>query len=168
MAQVGSTSCHIELMISTPSQQRITTRLWEQVHCHRISTVFYPKRSTDLPFRMMLVPPLYLKFFVSAPICALNMVRATNSLNTPVSYPTLFYSDPNRGHLLEAGFPQATVSLLEGYAEHLPPQPQVNPLSLSISHLQVIKTAIGFLLNSSLGYGVSHASQTRCTLVFTS
>ncbi|KAG6376111.1 hypothetical protein JVT61DRAFT_2083 [Boletus reticuloceps] len=60
--------------------------------------------------------------------------------------------DQNRGQLLEAGFPQATVSLLEGYAEHLPTQPQANPLPLSISHLQVIKTAIGFLLNSSLGY----------------
>ena len=66
-----------------------------------------------------------------------------------------FHPDQNRGQLLEAGFPQATVSLLEGYAEHLPTKPQVIPLPLSPLHLQVIKTAIGFLLNSSLGYGLS-------------
>ncbi|KIJ06186.1 hypothetical protein PAXINDRAFT_20608 [Paxillus involutus ATCC 200175] len=60
--------------------------------------------------------------------------------------------DQNRGQLLEAGFPQAVVSLLEGYADNVPPEPQVDPLPLSISHLQVIKTAIGVLLNSSLGY----------------
>lgn len=70
-------------------------------------------------------------------------------------YLVYFLSDQNRGQLLEAGFPQVVVSLLEGYADHLPTQPQVNPLPLSTSHLQVIKTAIGFLLNSSLGYGVS-------------
>ncbi|KAF9227969.1 hypothetical protein BS17DRAFT_774550 [Gyrodon lividus] len=60
--------------------------------------------------------------------------------------------DRNRGQLLEAGFPQAVVSLLEGYADNLPPEAQTDPLPLSISHLQVIKTAVGVLLNSSLGY----------------
>ncbi|KIJ69418.1 hypothetical protein HYDPIDRAFT_80271 [Hydnomerulius pinastri MD-312] len=60
--------------------------------------------------------------------------------------------DQNRGQFLEAGFPQAIVSLLEGYADTVPPGPQADPLPLSISHLQVIKTAIGVLLNAALGY----------------
>ncbi|KAG5727645.1 hypothetical protein E4T56_gene12251 [Termitomyces sp. T112] len=60
--------------------------------------------------------------------------------------------DENRGRLLEAGFPQAIVSLLEGYAENLPPPPHTRPLELSISHLRVIKTSIGALLNASIGY----------------
>ncbi|KAG8217480.1 hypothetical protein J3R82DRAFT_5625 [Butyriboletus roseoflavus] len=82
-----------------------------------------------------------------------NDTRATAVLEIlRVSANLCVEHDQNRGQLLEAGFPQATVSLLEGYADQLPTQPQVNPLPLSISHLQVIKTAIGFLLNSSLGY----------------
>ncbi|KAF8559536.1 hypothetical protein OG21DRAFT_1430391 [Imleria badia] len=82
-----------------------------------------------------------------------NDTRATTVLEIlRVSANLCVEHDQNRGQLLEAGFPQATVSLLEGYAEHLPTQPQVNPLPLSTLHLQVIKTAIGFLLNSSLGY----------------
>ena len=72
-----------------------------------------------------------------------------------MQYSVYFHSDQNRGQLLEAGFPQATVSLLEGYADQLPAGSQFNPLPLAILHLQVIRTAIGFLLNSSLGYGVS-------------
>lgn len=60
--------------------------------------------------------------------------------------------DQNRGNLLEAGFPQAVVSLLEGYSELAPSSPRANPLPLSIPHLEVIKTAIGVLLNTSLGF----------------
>lgn len=64
--------------------------------------------------------------------------------------------DENRGHLLEAGFPQEIVLLLEGYAGTIPKDvsfPQ-EPLPLSISHLKVVKTAIGVLLNATIGYGV--------------
>lgn len=60
--------------------------------------------------------------------------------------------DQNRGNLLEAGFPQAVVSLLEGYSELVPSGPQADPLPLSIPHLEVIKIAIGVLLNTSLGF----------------
>lgn len=45
------------------------------------------------------------------------------------------------------------VSLLEGYAEQLPASPQETPLQLAVPHLKVIKTAIGVVLNLSLGYG---------------
>jgi len=61
--------------------------------------------------------------------------------------------DENRGRLLEAGFPQATVSLLEGYAESIPPPPHTQPLDLPVAHIKVIRTAIGALLNASIGYG---------------
>ncbi|TDL27510.1 hypothetical protein BD410DRAFT_782602 [Rickenella mellea] len=58
----------------------------------------------------------------------------------------------NRGYLLEAGFPQTTLSLLEAYADIVPAVPQTNPVVFSIKDLKVIKTAIGELLNASLGY----------------
>ncbi|KAG2150630.1 uncharacterized protein EDB93DRAFT_1240183 [Suillus bovinus] len=60
--------------------------------------------------------------------------------------------DQNRGHLLEAGFPQAVVSLLEGYTDTLPEEPQADPFPMSIAHLQVVKTAVGVLLNATLTY----------------
>ncbi|KAJ7063257.1 hypothetical protein C8F01DRAFT_1132210 [Mycena amicta] len=60
--------------------------------------------------------------------------------------------DENRGHLLEAGPPQAIVSLLEGYAESIPNPPTATPLPLAIPHLKVVRTAIGALLNVSLNY----------------
>ncbi|KAJ3545357.1 hypothetical protein NMY22_g2475 [Coprinellus aureogranulatus] len=60
--------------------------------------------------------------------------------------------DPNRGYLLDAGLPQVIVNLLEGYAERTPSPASVVPLDLTVSHLHVIRTAIGVLLNASLGY----------------
>ena len=64
-------------------------------------------------------------------------------------------TDDNRGHLLEAGLPQAIVSLLEGYSEHVVPPLRQPPLPLSILHLKVIRTAVGVLLNASINYGRS-------------
>ncbi|KAI0361987.1 hypothetical protein OH77DRAFT_1389137 [Trametes cingulata] len=59
--------------------------------------------------------------------------------------------DSNRGVLLDAGFPQTVVSLLESYAESVKPaQREASPIS--IPDLKVVKTAIGFLLNASVGY----------------
>ncbi|KAG6911492.1 hypothetical protein DXG01_014566 [Tephrocybe rancida] len=69
--------------------------------------------------------------------------------------------DDNRGRLLEAGLPQAIVSLLEGYAERAPPPPHTRPIDLSIPHLKVIKTSIGALLNASVGYDHQDAVQFR-------
>ena len=64
-------------------------------------------------------------------------------------------TDDNRGHLLEAGLPQAIVSLLEGYSEHVVPPLRQPPLPLPILHLKVIRTAVGVLLNASINYGRS-------------
>ncbi|KAH9946201.1 uncharacterized protein BXZ73DRAFT_86375 [Epithele typhae] len=50
--------------------------------------------------------------------------------------------DENRGYLLEAGFPQTVVTLLP--AQHTP-----HPC---LSRSEIVKTAIGFLLNASVGY----------------
>ncbi|TFY83894.1 hypothetical protein EWM64_g117 [Hericium alpestre] len=58
--------------------------------------------------------------------------------------------DANRGHLLDAKFPQTVVSILEGYAELIGQFPDILPLS--IPQLKVIKTCIGLLLNASVGY----------------
>lgn len=64
--------------------------------------------------------------------------------------------DGNRAHLLEAGFPQALVSLLEGYAEIISPLPNTKIISIPLPNLKVIRTAIGVLLNASIGFGTTH------------
>lgn len=61
--------------------------------------------------------------------------------------------DENRAALLEVGFPQAVMTLLEGYAETIPSPPDLRPLSLSIPHLKIVRTSIGVLLNASIGFG---------------
>jgi hypothetical protein len=63
-------------------------------------------------------------------------------------------ADANREALLEAGFIRAVLSLLERDAENISVA-QSTPIPLSIPHLKVIKTAIGVLLNASVGYGMS-------------
>jgi hypothetical protein len=61
--------------------------------------------------------------------------------------------DENRAALLEVGFPQAVMTLLEGYAETIPSPPDPRPLPLSIPHLKIVRTSIGVLLNASIGFG---------------
>ena len=61
--------------------------------------------------------------------------------------------DENRGALLEAGFPQATSALLENYVELIPQPPSQRPFPFTAPHLYIIRSAIGVLLNSSVGYG---------------
>lgn len=63
--------------------------------------------------------------------------------------------DENRGHLLEAGFPQEVVSLLEAYAGTISKDANSprEPLPLSVPHLKIVKTSIGMLLNVTIGYG---------------
>ncbi|KAF5365667.1 hypothetical protein D9758_003317 [Tetrapyrgos nigripes] len=60
--------------------------------------------------------------------------------------------DENRMLLLDANIPQALLSLLEAYTESVPPAPLENPLPLSTLELKVIRTAIGVLLNASVGF----------------
>ncbi|KAF7338334.1 GTP binding [Mycena venus] len=71
---------------------------------------------------------------------------------TPLEYLLRCCVDDNRAQLLEAGLPQAIVSLLEGYSESIPTPPAATPFPLSIPHLKVVRTAIGVLLNVSLNY----------------
>ncbi|THU90736.1 hypothetical protein K435DRAFT_841368, partial [Dendrothele bispora CBS 962.96] len=61
--------------------------------------------------------------------------------------------DENREFFLDAGLPRALVSLLEAYAETVPSLPPGKPLPLSVLGLKVIRTAVGVLLNASVGYG---------------
>lgn len=61
--------------------------------------------------------------------------------------------DENRGNLLEAGFPQTVVTLLESYSEAIPPRRRpANPLPIHPEDLKIAKTAVGVILNVSLGY----------------
>ena len=64
-------------------------------------------------------------------------------------------SDENRGNLLEAGFPQTVVTLLESYSEAIPSKRRLTdgPLPIHPEDLKIVKTAIGVILNVSLGYG---------------
>ncbi|KAF5331076.1 hypothetical protein D9619_005541 [Psilocybe cf. subviscida] len=66
----------------------------------------------------------------------------------------------NRGALLEVGFPQAVISILEAYAESIPSPPTGKPLPLSIPHLKVVRTSIGVLLNASIGFDMAKARLT--------
>ncbi|CAL1704860.1 unnamed protein product [Somion occarium] len=60
-------------------------------------------------------------------------------------------ANENRGALLEANFPQTIVSILEGYAEPIDPA-NTSPLPLSVPDLRIVKTAVGVLLNLSVGF----------------
>jgi hypothetical protein len=62
--------------------------------------------------------------------------------------------DENRAALLEVAFPQAVLSLLEGYAERIDFPRDPEPLSLPIPDLKLIRTSIGVLLNASIGLGM--------------
>lgn len=96
---------------------------------------------------------LSMSSFESLPIC----VWTTVSMPTVPSHGGVnhaFASDENRGTLLEAGFPQTVLGLLESYAESVKPA-QRDPFPFSVPDLKIVKTAIGFLLNASVGYGVS-------------
>lgn len=72
-----------------------------------------------------------------------------------IGFDANYTSDENRAALLEAQFPQAIVSLLEGYAEEIPTPYETVPLSLSVPHLKVVRTSIGVLLNASLNFSES-------------
>ncbi|KZT68996.1 hypothetical protein DAEQUDRAFT_727172 [Daedalea quercina L-15889] len=74
--------------------------------------------------------------------------------------------DENRGHLLEAGYLDTVVQILENYAQLIPPTPSA-PLPLSIPDLKVVKTSIGLLLNASIGYDVVKARLTSLRAVMT-
>ncbi|KAL1746374.1 hypothetical protein HDZ31DRAFT_62274 [Schizophyllum fasciatum] len=77
--------------------------------------------------------------------------------------------DENRNHIYEAGLLQAVLTLLEGYAESLPKPPYTKAYAIPIPHLKVVRTAVGALLNASLGYDVVQTRlrslQTHMTLV---
>ncbi|KAI0064603.1 hypothetical protein BV25DRAFT_1823008 [Artomyces pyxidatus] len=60
--------------------------------------------------------------------------------------------DDNRGFLLDAGFPQMIVAILESYVETIPAERTAQVLPLSLPELKVVKTSIGVLLNASVGY----------------
>jgi len=92
------------------------------------------------------------KFSEFLPIFAWNTVRNSNWFYLSVIL--FFVADGNRTLLLDAGLPQSIVSLLEGYCENIPSPPYDTPLELSTSRLRIIRTAIGVLLNASLGHGI--------------
>ncbi|KAJ3966937.1 hypothetical protein EV361DRAFT_933110 [Lentinula raphanica] len=61
--------------------------------------------------------------------------------------------DANRASILNAEFPQALVSLLQAYTESFDNSSESQkPLPLSLPHLKVVRTAVGVLLNASVGY----------------
>ena len=65
------------------------------------------------------------------------------------------FADENRGHLLDAEFPQSVVALLASYEKAIPADRKTGLLPMTVPHLKVVKTAIGVLLNACIGYGLS-------------
>ena len=104
-----------------------------------------------------------MKFFASALTYA--WIMASDNAYSFYNYFTSYPIDENQGHLLEAGFPQELVSLLEGYAGTIPENvaSPPEPLPLSIPHLKIVKTAIGVLLNATIGYGMCTCLHTYIT-----
>ena len=91
-----------------------------------------------------------LSFFVLGRICAWIMVCVL--LCVQCSCAQRFGKDDNRSYLEEAGFLQSVVSLLEGYADQVVPD-NLDPLPISLADLKIARTAIGVLLNASIGFG---------------
>ncbi|KAH9001031.1 hypothetical protein EDB92DRAFT_2078658 [Lactarius akahatsu] len=90
---------------------------------------------------------------------ALRCLRVPDASHLPALYETLRVGanicvdhDENREHLLESGFLTALVSLLGRYTDLIPSDKPTDFLPLSVAHLRVVRTAIGVLLNASLGY----------------
>ncbi|KAI0293104.1 hypothetical protein BC826DRAFT_1016962 [Russula brevipes] len=90
---------------------------------------------------------------------ALRGLRVPDVSHLPALYETLRVGanvcvdhDENRGRLLDSGFLQALVTLLERYLDLIPPDKATAFLPLSVAHLKVVRTAIGSLLNASMGY----------------
>lgn len=86
-----------------------------------------------------------------APTPVLPYTAAVNELLRVAANLCMDHNE-NRGYLLEAGFPQATSALLESYADLVPQPPTMKPFPFTAPHLSVIRSAIGVLLNSSVGY----------------
>ncbi|PFH54395.1 hypothetical protein AMATHDRAFT_186396 [Amanita thiersii Skay4041] len=87
----------------------------------------------------------------NSPVPDLAYTASVNELLRVAANLCMDHND-NRGHLLEAGFPQATAALLENYVELLPSPPHTRPFAFAASHLNILRSAIGVLLNSSIGY----------------
>jgi len=81
---------------------------------------------------------------------------ASGKYSSSICLHSIHSLDENRGHLLEAGFPQEIVLLLEGYAGAIPKNvtQSKEPLPITIPHLKIVRTAIAVLLNASIGYGL--------------
>lgn len=84
-----------------------------------------------------------------------NLCRDHGKLTVPDPAHTidpLIGADQNRGALLEAGFPQKVVEILEGYSDLVDPQLHI-ALPLSLQDLRIIKTSIGVLINLCIRHG---------------
>lgn len=110
--------------------------------------------------RLLISVARYLRSCGSVQTCAWITVRS----HPRSSFPSLhslnhrLQSDENRGNLLEAGFPQTVVTLLESYSESIPPKRRLtDPLPIHPEDLKIVKTAVGVILNVSLGYGIHSA-----------
>jgi hypothetical protein len=93
-----------------------------------------------------------------------EVCRSTVPHSRPVIAQTLttYWADANRELLLEAQFLHSVVSLLDRYADSIPPLGDpVKPLPLSIPQLKIVRTAIGVLLNATIGYGTHLLSRGR-------
>lgn len=90
---------------------------------------------------------------------ALRCLRVPDVSHLPALYETLRVGanicvdhDENRGLLLESGLLTSLITLLQRYTDLIPSDKPTDFLPLSVAHLKVVRTAIGVLLNASLGY----------------
>jgi hypothetical protein len=63
--------------------------------------------------------------------------------------------DENRGRLLNDGMLKTILTVLNGYASKGSDMLKQQPLSLSDDELKTIRTAVGVILNATIGFGTS-------------
>ncbi|TBU50670.1 hypothetical protein BD309DRAFT_944442 [Dichomitus squalens] len=139
-----------QLPLNTPNQ-------WPEIE-HTAQSLANDLRSKDVEQQTALGQTLLPQTLTSLLKSTLNDSQGSGAVCKPAIFELLRVAanlcmdhDENRGYLLEAGFPQTVLNLLESYAESVQPA-QLEPYGISIPDLKIVKTAIGFLLNASVGY----------------
>ncbi|KAF8636632.1 hypothetical protein AX17_003441 [Amanita inopinata Kibby_2008] len=141
-------------------KQNDSSALWHNVQTTALSLadalrVKDPARDNHTPLGRSSLPTTLTTLFSlalhSSPVPDITYAAPINEL-LRIAANLCMDHDENRGYLLEAGFPQLTATLLENYSDLLPQPPHLRPFAFSAPHLNILRSAVGVLLNSSINY----------------
>lgn len=109
--------------------------------------VVYPNVTPQGPEKLAAV---YELLRVGANLCMDHGTLCTRALH---KLNDVAIKDVNRQLLLNAELPQTICSLLKAYTLFLPYEKESACLELTVDDLKVIRTAVGVLLNATIGFG---------------